>query len=342
MSNKEFGSDFHYLEEDGFNPEYSFFSREDVSLFFSGRVAIFNLLKYGINKFGWEKVGFPSYYCHEVVEFCKSLPIEVIYYKYSPFRDIGIIEWEDNEKNVFVNVDYFGVKKIDTSFIVKSILIDDLTFNMLSFESSLADYCFGSVRKQLPTGVGGFCFGRKEKLKIASATNTFADRIGMQKLSAMFLKFEFLQNRFQHKEIFRTLYVEAEHCFESEETDAKMPEVVKGLLTSLPYENLIRRTRDNIKFAKTKLNLKRCRLFDSTDNTEFSLLFIFEEEGLRNEFKKYLIERKVYPSILWPSQIFDDDIYFEKRVLFIHADFRYNLEDIMYMMSIVNYFFSNV
>ncbi len=50
LINKEFGSDFHYFFEENVN-KLSLFSEDKFLFFFSGRVALFNLLKFGIEKY---------------------------------------------------------------------------------------------------------------------------------------------------------------------------------------------------------------------------------------------------------------------------------------------------
>lgn len=124
-SSKEFGSDFHYISEgDSIFNHNDYFQQGGIVLLFSGRVALFNLLRFGIVKYNWRVVGFPSYYCHEVVDFCRVLPIEIKYYNYNPFSDIiEDINWNDEELSVFINVHFFGVRKIDISFLKKSIEI---------------------------------------------------------------------------------------------------------------------------------------------------------------------------------------------------------------------------
>jgi hypothetical protein len=62
--------------------------------------------------------------------------------------------------NSYVVTGTGGVKKLDTSFLKKSVIIDDLTHNLLSFNESNADYCFASLRKQIPIAVGGFCLSK--------------------------------------------------------------------------------------------------------------------------------------------------------------------------------------
>ncbi|WP_299177229.1 hypothetical protein [uncultured Chryseobacterium sp.] len=341
MINKEYGSDLYYFEENNLSKRTSPFESEKISLFFSGRVALFNLLEYGIHKYNWKKVGFPSYYCHEVVHFCEALPIEVVYYNYNPFSNNQEIEWEDNDQNVFINVDFFGVKKIDTSFLVKSVIIDDVTHNLLSMNQSKADYCFGSLRKQLPVGAGGFCMGIREDIDLSVDSNDYANRAGLQKLSAMFLKSEYLLGNFADKETFRNLYMNAESKFEHHQTNAALSDIIKSQLFAVDEEKLIEKTRNNISIAKDNLQLKNCSVFSSVKNTELGIVLMFSESSSRDELKQYLINNKIYPAVLWPSQKNEEDIYFENRFLFIHFDFRYSLEDINFMILKINEFFAN-
>lgn len=342
MINKEYGSDFYYFEEDNLSKKTSLFQNEKISLFFSGRAALFNLLDYGIRKYNWKKVGFPSYYCHEVIHFCESLPIEIVYYDYNPFSDVQGVEWDDNDKNVLINIDFFGVKKLDTSFLTKSVIIDDVTHNLLSMKESKADYCFGSLRKQLPLGAGGFCMGIKEDIALSIDSTVLANRTALQKLSAMFLKSEYLLGNFTEKDVFRNLFINAENNFGLAQTNAVLPDIIKNQLFAINEENLIEKTRNNIARAKNNLQLKNCRIFSSDKKTELGLVLIFEESSLRNELRKYLIDNKIYPAILWPSQKNEEDMYYENRFLFIHLDFRYSLEDVDFMIVKINEFFANV
>lgn len=341
MKNKEYGSDFHYLFEAS-EIESSLFSKANFSFFFSGRVALYNLLEKGIEKHQWKKVGFPSYYCHEVVEFCRKLPIEVVYYEFNPFTNTQSINWEDEQKNVFINVDFFGIQKLDTSIFQKSIIIDDLTHNLLSLKETKADYCFGSLRKQLPLATGGFCLDNKNDFQFTENVNEFATKIAAQKLSAMYLKSEYLEGKFNHKEIFRKLYLEAEEKFESHKTNSTLPDLIKSQLFSLVPENLIKKSYENLQFVKSKLNPSKKVILKSThDLTEMGIILLCETNDLRNNLRTNLIENKIYPAVLWPGQLSAVDKDLENRILFIHSDFRYEQEDLEFIIYTINNFIND-
>jgi len=340
--NKEYGSDFHYFFDDNLNKS-SLFAEDKFSLFFSGRVALFNLLKFGIEKYQWKKVGFPSYYCHEVVEFCNKLPIEIVYYKFNPLLTLESIEWEDEENNVFINVDFFGIKKLDTSFIKKSVIIDDLTHNLLSFNKSKADYCFASLRKQIPLPVGGFCLSKKNDFTSQIDETDLANKTAVQKLSAMYLKSLYLNGNFNEKDIFRKLYIKAEENFELIETNSKLSSIIQSQLFSLNPEGLIQATRKNCQILKSKIQTsEKVKILQTEAETEMGLILQCKTDYLRDDIRKCMIENMIYPAVLWPNQILPVDIKLEKTILFIHCDFRYNENDIEFIALTINNFIRNV
>ena len=342
MINKEYGSDFHYFFDENVTNS-SLFAENKFLLFFSGRVALFNLLKFGIEKYQWKKVGFPSYYCHEVVEFCSKLPIEVIYYQFNPLSDSESIEWEDEKNNVFVNVDFFGIKKLNTSFIKKSVLIDDVTHNLLSFNESNADYCFASLRKQIPLPVGGFFLSKNNDFNSQIGETDLANKIAVQKLSAMYLKSLYLKGNFKEKNIFRELYIQAEENFESIETNSRLPNIIQSQLFSLNPEGLIHTTRKNFQILKSKIHAsEKIKILQTEAETEMGLILQCETNYLRNEIRKCLIGKMIYPAVLWPDQFLPTDIEMESTILFIHCDFRYNESDIEFIALTINNFIKNV
>jgi hypothetical protein len=342
LINKEFGSDFHYFFEENVN-KLSLFSEDKFLFFFSGRVALFNLLKFGIEKYQWKKVGFPSYYCHEVVEFCNKLPIEVIYYQFNPSSDSESIVWEDKENNVFVNIDFFGIKKLDTLFIKKSIIIDDLTHNLLSFNESKADYCFASLRKQIPIAVGGLCLSKNNDFSLQINETDLANKTAVQKLSAMYLKAMYLRGSFQEKNFFRELYINAEENFKLIETNSKLPKIIHSQLFSLNPENLIQATRKNCQILKSKIQTSaKVKILQTEAETEMGLVLQFETNYLRDETRKHLIKNLIYPAVLWPKQFLQTDIELERTIIFIHCDFRYIEQDIEFIALTLNNFIKNV
>ena len=129
MIKTEFGSDFEYTTNEDFllkDSSNSYFNSPRFSLFFSGRVALYQLLSQGIKKYNWTHVYLPSFYCHEVVHFIKPLNITVTYYDFNPFIDTisKKIECNDSDTTVIINVSFFGLVQLDLSSFKNCIIIN--------------------------------------------------------------------------------------------------------------------------------------------------------------------------------------------------------------------------
>lgn len=347
MKKQEYGSDFHYLigEDYLYDKQECLFYGSDFSLFFSGRVALYNLLEQGISQYGWKSVYLPSFYCHEVTDFLKQLPIKTLYYEFNPFLDSEIkkIEVEDFNTNVIVNVNFFGIRKLDLTNYKSAIQIDDVTHSIVDFKTSQAHYCFGSLRKELPVPVGGFCFSPKKLPLPIGVPNAESEQIAIQKLSAMFLKSQYLEGKYQDKDSFRRLFIDAENNFEHSTTNTAMPQVAMSVLYSINSDTLLSKKRRNVLFALE--NLVRSNKIginiQSKNITAFGLIFQCTDLESRNNFREYLIKNMIFPAVLWPNQHHQRDQDIEDKILFVHMDYRYNLKDIEDIINIINDFIKN-
>jgi hypothetical protein len=344
MINKEYGSDFHLsLYGDFFESENNkFLNKENYSLYFSGRSALVALLKYGIKSFGWHRVYFPNYYCHEVVHFVRSfLPIEIAYYNFNPFIDSTFDRFPiyDDAKNVIINVCFFGLKKLDLLDYSRAAVIEDLTHDILSIPTS--NFSFGSLRKQLPLPCGGFIYSRKKERFSNISSNLQSENLSLQKLTGMFLKNEYLYNRLENKSIFRKLLTEAEEKFDQDFTNSLMPGVARVILSKLDINKILLAKNKNLKLALNllKKNAEIIINFHSNSSNAFGLILEMKSLEIRDKLKSFLISRSIFPAILWPNQIESKAIETQQRILFVHVDYRYKDEDIQYIAATINDFF---
>ncbi|WP_034729201.1 hypothetical protein [Chryseobacterium sp. JM1] len=336
---KEFGSDFHYIYSEK-GQSHFLDDQECLNLFFSGRAAVYNLLKVGIAEYKWKKVGFPGYYCHEVVDFCRDLDIDIVYYQYNPLEN-NRIEWDDNEGDVLVNVNFFGIRKADVSHLKKTVIIEDVTHDLLSTGRSSADYVFGSLRKQLPIGVGGFCIVKENDFFTDTHETVAADEAYQKKSVAMLLKADYLKNNLDSNTLYRHYYQEAEKMFESRLTDSLMPQQAIAQLGTFPIEDLINTTRENISFGVKELKPNNSYQVLNNENG-FCLVLYCRASEIRDHLRNYLIEHKIFPAVLWPNQIFEKDKDLQGRILCIHMDFRYSHEEVKHIADKINTYFENV
>jgi hypothetical protein len=347
MTNKEYGSDFHYCNEKIWcvaNPSDSFFYGKNISLFFSGRAALFSILEQGIKNQGWQKVFFPGYYCHKVAPFLDELPIQVEYYEFNPFLDSENKKnnIEDLESNVIVNVDFFGLKRLDLSSFQNAIIIDDLSHHILDLKNSKADYCFGSIRKELPIPTGGFCYSPKGHALPNAKYSYECEALAVQKLSAMFLKKRYLEGILETKDTFRSLFLEFEHEAEANYTNAKMPNISQSILFQLDIEKILEAKRDNLNFALELLkDCKNIKINLGIENEAFGLILECNSREERNKLRLFLVGKYIFPAILWPDQIYQRDKEIEDKILFLHVDYRYTTKDIKIITTTLKDFFSH-
>ena len=332
------------MEAEFCQPEEKFiFSDPKIfSLWFSGRAAIFSLLKFGKDYLGWKKAYFPSYYCHEVVHFAQSLSIEIGYYQFNPFLDSGSkdIEIEDQSGNAIINVCFFGAATLDLHSYKRSVIIDDITHDIFAYKESRADYCFGSLRKLLPLPCGGICYSPKGKELPHAECNLESDQLALQKIAAMVLKKDYLEGRIPEKGIWRDQMIDAERKFDNEFTKSGMPQVVQTIFSGLDIKAILEAKKNNLKeafclFKKNKLT----DLLAFTNENALGLLLLTACSQEREQLKQYLISKNIFPAVLWPGQLNLRDREMETKMLFLHVDYRYNNCDMNYIVETLSQFF---
>lgn len=348
MKHKEYGSEFYQPIGTRWCTDTridSIFTSTACSLFFSGRAALYQLLNFGITNHGWQDVYLPSYYCHEVYRFIKPLPIEVHYYPFNPESDpeikIGMIP--DRSECVMINVSFFGMPCPKVQSLKETIVIEDLTHRLASVEYSMADYCFGSLRKELPLPVGGFVVAPGGNPLPTGVPSKVAERISEEKLKAMRLKFDYLKGLQPEKDTYRELFKTTELEFESELTRAAMPRNTATLLTQLNVNKILNQKQINLKHAIDQLSKNPdVTLFESpAGRPSFGLLLRLASKELRDALAHYLIDQSIYPAVLWPDQIREPDKDLEDRLLFVHTDFRYDIADITVITKTLQTFFEH-
>lgn len=343
MNSKEYGSDFHYLNCGKFRTHWdkpNFFPVFPY-LYCSGRAALYNIIKNGIQRFAWKKLYVPSYYCHEVYDFIQPLSIEIDYYQYHPFLTDSDFFFQDRTDHVVLLVNYFGIDLLDVSRYENLTTIEDVTHNLLASQTSSANYVFGSLRKVLPVPVGGFAKANDSSELSLPPSSLEAEDQALQKLTAMYLKRQYLAEGLDVKPLFRSLYSDGEQAFSENWANCALPEIIKPYLYSLDVEKIVEAKRTNAKTIRGLLGDNH--LFEVISNPwfdEFGCILRFQSTEMRDRLKTYLLKNHIYPFVLWPNQISERDRMVADSLLFLHIDFRYNKEDMAYFAETINHFSS--
>jgi hypothetical protein len=340
MQNKEYGSDFHYVNLTEFNlsTSKSSFLDSSTQLYFSGRAALRAILLHGISNYHWKKIYLPTYYCHEVFDFISDIGLELVYYLCNPLNNQLSQSIEDNKNNVLLIVDYFGVNSPKFNHLNNIIKIEDVTHNLDSINKSTADYVFGSLRKTLPIPVGGLV---KSKEKLPNiGVSSYANEITQEKKSGMLLKTKYLNGEPIDKAEFRMLLIHAENAFSNLDSFSEMPNTIAEIIKNVDVCKILDWKKRNIQFVKQQIiENDKFKLVSSSNDTEYALILKFEKYEDREKLKQFLISKAIFPTVLWPNQLNSTDKEIEQTLLFLHLDFRYTIEDVSYIVNQINQYF---
>jgi len=341
----ESGSDFHFCENAAFlgrAGDSAPIAEPKLAFFISGRSALTALIRFGMQRHGWTRIYFPSYYCHDVIDYVRQAGIETYSYAFNPFMDDQDVALDvpDESGSVMVCTNYFGVFRTIPKSFARTMIIEDVTHDIFSYQTSVADYCFGSLRKELPVPAGGFCTAAFETAEFAPVHWPQGESVAALKLSAMYLKSRYLAGH-ADKAIYRELFTEGEAMLAHCPQDAAMPLLARAVLSSLDTSAIKAAKHSNLSRANQMLDLATIgcsgvRIF--AQGLGLTLLCRHQEQ--RDLLRNSLISQNIFPAILWPDQNREHDKEIAARILFIHLDYRYGLQDVERIVHCINDFFA--
>ena len=337
---KEFGSDFHLIKEYQSKRIHLTDIFSDVILMADGRQSLLALIR----QKKWQRLWIPEYFCYEVIATIKQqIDIEIVFYPDYPLADDkGIVaELPFDDGDVLLRVNYFGLREHRSKDGIPVPVIEDHTHDLLghwAFNSD-ADWCIASLRKSLPLPEGGMLWSPKGHSFSLGLTNTQENqRIANVRWQAMQMKSDYLNGVLSNKEDFRKLYLETEEWFDTAELSS-LDDKSKVYIAQFDINQWQGAKRRNWMLLHSMLSDK-IEILQPEDNscTMFSMVVLAESQKQRDLIRRKLIERSVYPAILWqvPKSTNERVQDFSLRMLSIHCDGRYNEEDIRQLAEIVN------
>ena len=341
---KEFGSDFHYIEPQGSgdNTLQDFFP--SANYYADGRQALIDLYR----SQGWQRLWMPEYFCYDVIESLKEAGLELRFYADYPCY------WEDGKTleaiqrngyfrptDAILRANFFGMRSYRSIDKLNIPVVEDHTHDLIGgwAINSHADWCIASLRKSLPVPEGGMLWSPMGlKLPKAPAVSEENEKIAAIRWAAMRLKARYLAGEDVEKAAFRAGFVDTEEYFDRAEVCALDTESQK-FLRSFDIRDWYKRKRENWELLQDiKKDGVRVLRPENRGCYPFSLILVFMTGEERNRVRKALIEKQVYPAILWSISHCPADcelFQFSNGMLSIHCDARYTKEDILQMKSII-------
>ena len=340
---KEFGSDFHYIEPQGSgdNTLQDFFS--SANYYADGRQALIDLYR----SQGWQRLWVPEYFCYDVIASLKEAGLELVFYTdYPDYHDdsktIEAIQRKGHFRptDAILRVNYFGMRSYRCVDKLNIPVVEDHTHDLIGgwAINSHADWCIASLRKSLPVPEGGMLWSPMGlKLPKQPDSSEENEQIAATRWEAMRLKARYLAGEEVEKAAFRQGFVDTEAYFDRADVCALDVESQK-FLQLFDIRDWYKRKWENWELLRDiKKDGVRVLRPENRGCYPFSLILVFELEDERNRVRKALIERQVYPAILWsvPPSYYGEISQMSGGMLSIHCDARYTKEEILQMKSII-------
>ena len=356
---REFGSDYQYIESYNSGRAHLTDVFRNAMLLADGRQCIVILIR----QYGWRRIWMPDYFCYEVIETIKQqTSIEVAFYEDSPLHEVKVEELPFEEGDVLLRMNFFGMREFRSNKGIPVPVIEDHSHDPFGHWAlySDADWCISSIRKSLPLPEGGMMWSPKKSLEfsVESSQDSQArmsdqrssvgpveglksnEKIAELRWRAMEMKAAYLRGEDVSKEEFRKLFVETEEWFDQAEPTL-IDERTRDYISNQFDLNLwLGAKRKNWALLSELVNKEHCQIMTAEHEscTMFSLVLLLENKEKRDELRKELIGRCVYPAILWnvPETASEESKIFSERMLSIHCDGRYKEEDIRQLADILN------
>ena len=339
---KEFGSDFHFIAPTGGSDTLQDFF-PSANYYADGRQVLIDLYR----SQGWQRLWMPEYFCYDVIESLKEAGLELVFYTdYPDYHDdsktIEAIQRKGHFRptDAILRVNYFGMRSYRSPEKLMVPVVEDHTHDLIGewAINSHADWCIASLRKSLPIPEGGMLWSPVGlKLPKAPAVSEENEKIAAIRWEAMRLKAKYLAGEDVEKATFRAGFVDTEENFDGTEICALDAESHE-FLQSFDIRGWYNRKRENWELlCDIRKNGVRVLKPESRGCYPFSLILIFDLEEERERVRKTLIEKQIYPAILWnvPPSYYGEISQISSGILSIHCDARYTKEDILQMKSII-------
>ena len=341
---KEFGSDFHYIEPVR-PPGTTIYDLYPFANYYAdGRQALIHLY----HSQGWERLWIPEYFCYEVVASLKEAGLKLSFYTDYPGYCFDSQTLEDIQncgcfrpKDAVLRVNYFGSRSYRSSENLSvAAVVEDHTHDLVGSwaVNSHADWCIASLRKTLPIPEGGILWSPQKKcLPESPKQSNENERIASVRWEAMQLKTLFIKGETVEKSDFRDRFLDTEGFFDTVPVCA-LDDKSQEYLHSFDIKEWFIKKRDNWELLRS-IKKNDIHVFGTEDSGcyPFSLVLVFDSHAERNRVRMSLIERGIYPTVLWRIPLVSDtEVFnFSQVMLSIHCDARYSHDEVLAMKSII-------
>jgi hypothetical protein len=289
----------------------------DSVLFASGTHALRGLAVHQ----GWRRLLVPSYFCHEVTDDLRQhVPIDGY-----PDHPLGEeVELELGPDEAVLAVEYFGTPH-HVAAIGGQVVVDRTHDPLASWHyARTPDFAMASLRKTLPLPDGGLLWSpRGLDLPPRPALSSRHHSTWLAAITAMAMRATYLAGGPVDKGAYLDLHRRAEQALGGGPVSA-MAGASIALLLRLPVIELLEQRAHNLAAAADCWPSEHPRV--ERLDVPSHLVLRCEPGDLRDQLRRRLIARSIYPSVLWdlPDGHAPAERDFSERMLALAADHRYD------------------
>jgi hypothetical protein len=286
-----------------------------------------NALEYILKQKGYTKIYIPYFTCDVILEPIIRLKVEYRFYSINELLE-PVIDFVIEPHACFLYTDYFGVKREAVKKLSKQIkhLIVDNSQSFFSEALPGVD-TFYSCRKFFGVPDGAYLQIRKKlgrKLPVDSSINRFSHLIKSIELGTEAGYADFKANN---------------EVLENNEIRSMSP-LTQRILSGIDYAECARIRKRNFDFLHKHLEASNLFKFDVTDDC-VPMVYPFLHNA--RDLKLHLIQKKIFVATYWPNvfkwtnkKMYEN--YLARCLVPLPIDHRYNLQDMFFMLTILQQF----
>lgn len=294
-----------------------------------------------------KKVLLPEFACASVVS-CFSHFEKIQFYRIKENFQIDVNDLEEKineEVGTIYIIHYFGFNQ-NTDALTRIcnnakqlgiVIVEDTTQSLFSVRQTIGHYCVASIRKWMPAPQGGVLYAPKEtqlpqKVRLQKSTDN-------RRAYGQILKDLFLEEGLDVNTEYRRIFTEAEDSVDSLRQPQGLSDLSRFLISCVNIEELICARKRNAKYVENALKDFGIMPVKCFSEEECPLAYPLRVKK-RDDFKRYLMEHRIYCAVHWPF----DKVMPEERpqgkknaetLISLPIDQRYGLEEIAYMMDTI-------
>ncbi|MFC4639977.1 hypothetical protein [Deinococcus hohokamensis] len=337
----EYGSDFHFISGYIGSPAAPWLASGQLT--FSGRIALLSLLEHLTEQGEFDlmrgTLWLPAYTCDQMAGPLQAVGYRVRFWDGSPVTDWAWPLDSTREGDIWLLHNYFGldVPGRDLMPLVRErgiLIIEDHSHGPLGELAlgSHADYAFASLRKTLPLPDGGVLWSPRGR---ALPTVPPSAPPPLTRIAAMLGKAAYLRGELFPKGQYREWFAQAEAELAGRR-GVGLCEFSRNQLTQFDTVGWQAARDRNLRWLWARLTPSRhySVLGTSVTGGAMGLVLHCRDGESRDQLRAQLAAHQIYSAVLWPlpdgvtADQFPQATAFQARMLFLHADGRYDEEDL--------------